>query len=258
MNQVSTQQLADWLDATLQVQRFKDYCPNGLQVEGKATISHIITGVTATQALLETAIERKADAILVHHGWFWKNENPCVRGPKRKRLSLALRHDLNVFAYHLPLDAHPVLGNNAQLARVLGFEVDRDEHGNPVACGPDGLVWLGHCAPAKTLDELGNSICNALQRRPLIVGNTQQPIARIAWCTGGAQSMMEAAVAEGVDAYLTGEASEPVFHLAQETGTAFIAAGHHATERYGVQALGQAIANEFGIKVDFVDIDNPV
>src|SRR5690606_5283184 len=169
MNPVSTQQLADWLDATLQVQRFKDYCPNGLQVEGKATISHIITGVTATQALLETAIERKADAILVHHGWFWKNENPCVRGPKRKRLSLALRHDLNIFAYHLPLDAHPILGNNAQLARVLGFEADRDEHGNPVVCGPDGLVWLGRCASPQTLDELGNSICNALQRKPLIV-----------------------------------------------------------------------------------------
>lgn len=258
MNQVSTQQLADWLDATLQVQRFKDYCPNGLQVEGKAAISHIITGVTATQALLEAAIERKADAILVHHGWFWKNEDPCVRGPKRKRLALALRHDLNIFAYHLPLDAHPVLGNNAQLARVLGLEVERDANGNPVVCGPDGLVWLGRCAPVKTLDELGHSICNALQRQPLLVGNTQQAIRRIAWCTGGAQGMMQAAVAAGVDAYLTGEASEPTFHLAQETGTAFIAAGHHATERYGVQALGQAIADEFGIKVEFVDIDNPI
>lgn len=258
MNQVSTQQLADWLDATLQVQRFKDYCPNGLQVEGKAAISHIITGVTATQALLEAAIERKADAILVHHGWFWKNEDPCVRGPKRKRLALALRHDLNIFAYHLPLDAHPVLGNNAQLAHILGLEVERDANGNPVVCGPDGLVWLGRCEPAKTLDELGHSICNALQRQPLLVGNTQQAIRRIAWCTGGAQGMMQAAVAAGADAYLTGEASEPTFHLAQETGTAFIAAGHHATERYGVQALGRAIADEFGIKVEFVDIDNPI
>lgn len=258
MNQVSTQQLADWLDATLQAQRFRDYCPNGLQVEGKSAVRHIITGVTATQALLEAAIERKADAILVHHGWFWKNEDPCVRGPKRKRLSLALRHDLNIFAYHLPLDAHPVLGNNAQLARVLGFQPERDEHGNPVTCGPDGLVWLGRCEPAKTLDELGNSICNALQRRPLLVGNTQQAIRRIAWCTGGAQSMMQAAVDAGADAYLTGEASEPTFHLARETGTAFIGAGHHATERYGVQALGQAVADEFGIKVEFVDIDNPI
>lgn len=258
MNQISTQQLANWLDATLQVQRFKDYCPNGLQVEGKASISHIITGVTASQALLEAAIAQNADAVLVHHGWFWKNENPCIVGPKRRRLALALRHDLNVFAYHLPLDAHRILGNNAQLARVLGFEPDLDDEGNPMVCGPDGLVWLGRCNPTKTLEELGNSICNTLQRRPLIVGNTQQKIQRIAWCTGGAQSMMEAAVAAGVDAYLTGEASEPTFHLAQETGTGFIAAGHHATERYGVQALGAAIAAEFGIRVDFIDVDNPI
>jgi dinuclear metal center YbgI/SA1388 family protein len=258
MNQVSTQQLARWLEATLQVQRFKDYCPNGLQVEGKAAISHIITGVTATQALLEAAVARNADAVLVHHGWFWKNEDPCVRGPKRARLALALRHDLNVFAYHLPLDAHPVLGNNAQLGRVLGFEPDLDEHGNPVVCGPDGLVWLGRCNPPITLEALGNNICNALQRQPLVVGNAQQEISRIAWCTGGAQSMMEAAVAAGADAYLTGEASEPTYHLAQETGVGFIGAGHHATERYGIQALGAAVAKEFGIRVDFIDIDNPI
>ncbi|MGP1613710.1 MAG: Nif3-like dinuclear metal center hexameric protein [Pollutimonas bauzanensis] len=258
MNQVSAQQLASWLDATLQAQRFKDYCPNGLQVEGKASISHIIAGVTASQALLEAAVEQNADAVLVHHGWFWKNEDPCIRGPKRKRLALALRHGLNVFAYHLPLDAHPVLGNNAQLARVLGFEPERDGDGNPMVCGPDGLVWLGRCNPPQTLEELGHSICNALQRRPLLVGNTQQKIERIAWCTGGAQSMMQAAVAAGADAYLTGEASEPAYHLARETGTSFIAAGHHATERYGVQALGAAIAREFGIRVDFVDVDNPI
>ncbi|MGB6102761.1 MAG: Nif3-like dinuclear metal center hexameric protein [Pusillimonas sp.] len=258
MNQVSTQQLNSWLDATLQTPRFRDYCPNGLQVEGKAAISHIITGVTASQALIASAIERNADAILVHHGWFWKNENPVVRGPKRERLALALRHNLNVFAYHLPLDAHPTLGNNAQLARVLGFEPELDSDGNPRRCGPDDLVWLGRCPGAKTLEELGNDICNALRRPPLLVGNPQQKIHRIAWCTGGAQSMMEAAVAAGVDAYLTGEASEPTFHLARETGTAFIGAGHHATERYGVQALGQAIAAEFDIRVDFVDIDNPI
>ncbi len=258
MNQVSTQELADWLDATLQPQRFRDYCPNGLQVEGKASIGHIITGVTASQALLEAAIARGADAILVHHGWFWKNENPCVRGPKRKRLGLALQNDLNVFAYHLPLDAHPTLGNNAQLGRVLGFEADRDADGNPVVCGPDGLVWLGQCNVRQSLEELGQNICNALQRSPLIVGNPQQNIQRVAWCTGGAQSMMEAAVAAGADVYITGEASEPTFHLAKETGTGFIAAGHHATERYGVQALGLAIENKFGIRVEFIDLDNPI
>lgn len=258
MNQVPTQQLSDWLDATLQPQRFKDYCPNGLQVEGKSSISHIITGVTATQALLEAAVERKADAILVHHGWFWKNENPVVRGTKRQRLALALAHELNVFAYHLPLDAHPTLGNNAQLAQVLGLTPELDADGQPRLCGPDDLIWVGRCPNGTTLQALGDRVCNALQRPPLLVGNLQQNIRRIAWCTGGAQGMMQAAVDAGVDAYLTGEASEPTYHLAQETGTAFIGAGHHATERYGVQALGQAIANEFGIRVDFVDIDNPI
>src|SRR5690606_25316157 len=188
------------------------------------------------------------DAVLVHHGWFWKNEDPVVRGPKRKRLALALGHGLNVFAYHLPLDAHPTLGNNAQLGRVLGFEPDRDADGNPVCCGPGDLIWLGRSPGGPTLEALGGRLCNALQRPPLLVGNLQQKIHRIAWCTGGAQGMMQAAVDAGVDAYLTGEASEPTFHLAQETGTAFIGAGHHATERYGVQALGQAIANEFGIQ----------
>src|SRR5690606_15408187 len=143
MDEVSTQQLANWLDTTLQVQRFKDYCPNGLPVEGKTAIGHIITGVTASQALLEAAVQKKADAVLVHHGWFWKNESPVIRGPKRERLALALQHNLNVFAYHLPLDAHVALGNNAQLGRVLGFEPDLDQDGNPLRCGPDDLVWLG-------------------------------------------------------------------------------------------------------------------
>lgn len=258
MNQISTQQLADWLDSTLQAQRFKDYCPNGLQVEGKATVGHIITGVTASQALLEAAVQQNADAVLVHHGWFWKNENPCVVGMKRKRLAFALQHQLNVFAYHLPLDAHPTLGNNAQLARVLGFEPERDKDGKPVVFGPDELIWMGRCPPETTLAALSENIYQGLQRRPTIVGNPQQIIRRIAWCTGGAQSMMEAAITAGADAYLTGEASEPSFHLARESGTAFIAAGHHATERYGIQALGNAIADEFNIRVQFIDIDNPI
>ncbi|UHL63307.1 Nif3-like dinuclear metal center hexameric protein [Paralcaligenes sp. KSB-10] len=258
MNQVSTQELTHWLDTTLQAWRFKDYCPNGLQVEGKGAITYIITGVTASQALIELAVAKKADAVLVHHGWFWKNEDPCIRGPKRARLALALRHELNLWAYHLPLDAHPVLGNNAQLGRVLGFEPERDESGQPLTCGPDGLVWLGRPTRAKTLGALGNEIYEALQRQPLVVGNPQQNIERVAWCTGGAQSMIEAATAAGAQAYVTGEASEQTFHWAQETGTGFIAAGHHATERYGIQALGQAVAAQFGIRVEFIDLDNPI
>ncbi|HEU0229958.1 MAG TPA: Nif3-like dinuclear metal center hexameric protein [Burkholderiaceae bacterium] len=258
MNQVSTLELTRWLDQTLQPERFRDYCPNGLQVEGKATIRHIIAGVSASLALLEAAVARGADAVLVHHGWFWKNEDARIRGPKRARLALALRHELNLFAYHLPLDAHPTLGNNAQLARQLGFTIERDADGNPRTCGPDGLVWLGRCDPPKTLAELERAVCNVLQREPLVVGDPQQKIERIAWCTGGAQGMMASAVEAGANMYLTGEASEPTFHLARETGTAFIGAGHHATERYGVRALGQAIAERFGIQVDFIDIDNPI
>lgn len=258
MNQISTRQLAEWLDTTLQPQRFRDYCPNGLQVEGKPVVQRIITGVTASQALLEAAVKRGADAVLVHHGWFWKNENPRISGPKRERLALALSHNLNVFGFHLPLDAHPVLGNNAQLARVLGFEPDLDDEGNPVLCGPDNLIWLGRCPGLTTLGELEERVNKALHRQPLIVGNTQQNVGRIAWCTGGAQGMMEAAIEAGANTYLTGEASEPTYHLAIETGTGFVGAGHHATERYGVQALGQAIADEFNIEVEFIDIDNPI
>ncbi|WP_237173341.1 Nif3-like dinuclear metal center hexameric protein [Paracandidimonas lactea] len=258
MNHVSTHTLANWLDDTLQAGRFKDYCPNGLQVEGRDTIQRIVTGVTVSQALLEHAVARGADAVLAHHGWFWKNEDPRVRGPKRRRLALALANELNIFAYHLPLDAHPELGNNAQLARVLGLTPDRDDTGAPLTCGPGDLVWLGTCPAVATLGDLATSVSKRLHRAPLTVGDLQRPVRRVAWCTGAAQSMMDAAIEAGADAYITGEVSEPTFHLANETGVGFISAGHHATERYGIQALGQAIAQQFGIDVEFVDLDNPV
>lgn len=256
-NAIPRNELEHWLNTTLQVTRFKDYAPNGLQVEGAPDVRHIVTGVTASQALIQAAIERGADTLIVHHGWFWKNEDPCVRGPKRERMALVLAHRLNMFGYHLPLDAHPVLGNNAQLGQVLGFEPERDDDGSPVTCGPDGLVWLGRCMP-QSLQELDSAVCKTLQRHPLTVGNMQQNIRRVAWCTGGAQGMMQAAIDAGVDAYITGEASEQNFHQAHETGTAFIAAGHHATERYGIKALGEAISAHFSIRVDFVDLDNPI
>lgn len=256
MKQIDTTELSNWLEATLQPQRFKDYCPNGLQVQGKSTISHIITGVTASRALLGEAIRRKADAIFVHHGWFWRNEDARLVGIKRERIALALQHNLNLFAYHLPLDAHPQLGNNAQLGRVLGFTPELDAEGNPRTCGPEGLIWLGRCD--KTLAQLGQHVGSTLKRQPLIIGDPEQHIERIAWCTGGAQGFMQDAIDAGAQAYLTGEASEPNFHLANETGVAFVAAGHHATERYGAQAVGQAIQQQFGIQVEFVDLDNPV
>lgn len=258
MTSVPLHELTTWIDTTLYAEQFKDYCPNGLQVEGRAHVRHIIAGVTATQALIDIAIEKKADAILVHHGWFWKNENPCIRGPKRARLSRLLAHDISLLAYHLPLDAHPTLGNNAQLAHILGFEAERDSRGEPQRCGPENLIWLGSPGVNQTLELLGQTVTHQLGREPLLIGDLERPIRRIAWCTGAAQGMMDAAVAAGADAYLTGEVSEPTVHLARETGVAFVGAGHHATERYGVQALGAAIAEQFGIRCEFVDIDNPV
>ena len=258
MTRISTEELVQWLDTTLQAHAFKDYCPNGLQVQGAPAIRHIIAGVTASQALLDIAAERGADAVLVHHGWFWKNESPRIVGLKHARLSTALKHNLNVIAYHLPLDTHPTLGNNAALGRILDIEPLRNPDGLPLTCGPDSLIWLGAMAVPPTLENLGKHIAGRLQRRPLTVGNPQQTCRRIAWCTGGAQGMMQAAIDAGADVYITGEASEPNFHLARESGIGFIAAGHHATERYGVQSLGEAITRQFGVQVDFVDLDNPI
>ena len=258
MSKVDSHVLAAWLDDTLQAALFKDYCPNGLQVEGRSEVGHIITGVTASEALLRIAVERGADAVLVHHGWMWRNEDRRIIGTRRTRMALALKNDLNLYAYHLPLDAHPTLGNNAQLARVLGLEPERRDDGAPRTCGPDNLVWLGAAPDVATVGQLAARIQQRLGRQPLVVGNPDQPVARIAWCTGGAQGMLADAIDAGATAYITGEASESTFHLAQETGVAFLGAGHHATERYGVQALGQAVAERFGIKVEFVDLDNPV
>lgn len=257
MNEVNIQEIIAWLDRTLHSDRFKDYCPNGLQVEGRRDVRRIITGVTASEALLRAAVAADADAVLVHHGWFWRNEDPRVRGPKRARLALALKHDLNIIGYHLPLDAHPILGNNAQLARELGFRPDTEDTGAPITCGPDDLIWLGTTAPT-TMGALAQHIEARLGRKPLWVGHADQPVRCLAWCTGGAQGFMQTAVDAGVDVYITGEASEPQTHLARETGVGFISAGHHATERYGVRALGVALAAQFDIDVKFVDVDNPV
>lgn len=255
--EIETRALAAWLEDTLQPHRFRDYAPNGLQVEGSARISHVVTGVTASAALLQAAVDRGAQAVLVHHGWFWRNESPCLVGVKRARVALALEHNLNLFGFHLPLDAHPVLGNNAQLARVLGIEPQRDDQGRVALCGPDDLVWVGHLAQPTTLAQFAHATSHALGRSPVVVGDASRVLRRIAWCTGGAQNMFDAAIAAGVDAYVTGEISEPSAHLARESGVAFISAGHHATERYGIKALGAAVADQFGITVEFVDLDNP-
>jgi len=244
-------ELENYLDQLLDVARLQDYCPNGLQVEGRDRIEKIITGVTASLELLKAAITLEADAIIVHHGYFWRGENACITGMKHRRIALLMQHRINLFAYHLPLDIHPELGNNVQLAKRLGFIEN-------ARFGEQNIVVRGELKEAMPLRTLGNKISQALEREPQIIGNPNHAIKRLAWCTGAAQGYFEAAIAQHVDAYITGEISEQTVHAARESGVAFIAAGHHATERYGVQALGEHLADKFDIRHHFVDIDNPV
>jgi dinuclear metal center YbgI/SA1388 family protein len=258
---VARDELSLYLDDHLQVARIKDYCPNGLQVQGKPIIKTLVSGVTASIALIEEAIALKADAIMVHHGWFWKNDDARVVGQLHSRLKLLMDHEINLFAYHLPLDVHPVLGNNAQLAKVMGWKPltgsKRASLGS--ASVMDGLIWEGHPeASQKTLGQLARSISGRLGRDPLVIGDMNKPIKRIAWCTGGAQGYINEAISMKVDAYISGEVSEQTFHAAQESGVAYIAAGHHATERYGIGALGEFVAQKYKLKHQFVDIPNPV
>lgn len=242
------------LDKLLQPEKFRDYCPNGLQVEGRESIQRLVTGVTASQALLDAAVVEQADAILVHHGYFWNNEDMRVRGMKRQRLQTLLRHDINLFAYHLPLDAHPQLGNNVALAKQLGLDIEGGmEPGNPLSVGLTGR--LPHSMSA---EEFADYVENRLGREVLHIGEREDEVETLAWCTGAAQGFIEQAQALGVDAYLSGEISEPTVHIARETGIHYFACGHHATERYGVQAVGDWLAREFDIEHVFIDIDNPV
>lgn len=239
-------------DRFLNVAKIADYCPNGLQVEGRSQVRRIVTGVSASQALLDAAIEAQADAVLVHHGYFWKNEDARIVGMKQRRLKTLLNNDISLLAYHLPLDVHPQVGNNAQLARVLDLLVE-----GPLE--PDNAKSVGLVGSLRTPIspvEFQRRIYQALGREPLLIDG-QRPIQRIAWCTGGAQGYIEQAVAAGVDAYLTGEISEPTVHIARENGLSFFAAGHHATERYGVQALGDYLAAQFGIEHRYIDCPNP-
>lgn len=243
--------LDEYLADYLQVHDFRDYCPNGLQVEGRCEIARIVTGVTASAALIEAAVADGADALIVHHGYFWRGEDARITGMRRRRIGLLFEHELNLFAYHLPLDAHPEIGNNATLARQLGIEVTR-------RFGEQDIAALGSIAEGSTVASFTHTITEKLGRSPLVIGDAARPLRRIAWCTGGAQGMFEQAIALGVDAYLSGEISEQTVHLARESGVAYIAAGHHATERYGVQALGAHLAQRFGVQHRFIEIDNPV
>jgi len=244
-------ELRDYIGSELAVSRFRDYCPNGVQVEGRAEICRIATAVTASQAVLEAATAWGADAVLVHHGYFWRNEDAGITGIKKRRIAHLLRHDVSLLAYHLPLDAHPEWGNNVQLGKRLGFI----EQGR---FGEQDIACYGTLVQPQSLAQLTQNICEGLQRTPQVIGDMNSSVARIAWCSGGAQGYFEQAVALGVDAFLTGEISEQNVHVAQETGVAFIAAGHHATERFGIQSLGQHLADRFGLEHRFFDQDIPV
>ena len=246
-------QLVDYCDDLLEVYRFKDYAPNGLQVQGADDITTIVSGVTACQALIDAAIAKQAQALLVHHGYFWRGEDACVVGMKRQRMLSLLNANISLLAYHLPLDAHPVYGNNAQLAQQLGLNIEG-------AFGPEqpAIGLYGSLSEPMAAADFTTHLGQRLQRTPLHIPGESKQIRRIAWCSGAAQGYIEQALALGVDAYISGEISEQTVHIARETGLHYFAAGHHATERYGAQALGLHLAQHFGLNHEFVDIDNPV
>ena len=244
-------ELMRYLDELLESARFKDYCPNGLQVEGRPEIRRIVAGVTASQALVDQAVARGADALLVHHGWFWRGEDGRVTGFRKKRLQTLLTHDINLIAYHLPLDGHAEFGNNVQLARRLGWTVEG-------RFGEQDVGWYGRLEETQALGEVVQRVSAELGREPLVIGVETQQVSRIAWCSGGAQSLFEAALGLRVQAFLSGEISEQHVHLARESGVAYLAAGHHASERYGIEALAAHLAAKFGLDCAFIDIDNPV
>lgn len=244
------QEILDWCRDYLQVHAFKDYAPNGLQVEGRETIRTIATSVTASQAAIDFAAAVQADMLLVHHGMFWKSEPVTITGWKKTRIETLLQHQINMVGYHLPLDAHPKCGNNAQLAALLDWRLDSQ-------CGEQNLLNIGRPNGLQTLESLAEDISRKLGRQPTVVGNLSKKINKIAWCTGGAQSFFQTAIEAGVDVYVTGEISEAQYHLANECDVAFISAGHHATERYGIQALAAEIQAVFQVEWQHFDEPNP-
>lgn len=250
----SLQEIIKYSNQLLMPERYRDYCPNGLQVEGKAEISRIVSGVTASQALLDQAVELEADLVLVHHGYFWKGEAPQICGIKKQRLKTLLNNDISLLAYHLPLDGHPQLGNNARLGELLGLETcGALEPDDPLSIGLTGRLATPLSAAA-----FASHISTVLGREVMHIEGGPELIETVGWCTGAAQGYIDKASELGLDAYISGEISEPTVHSARELGIHYFAAGHHATERYGVQALGQALAAEFDLEHQFVDIKNPV
>ncbi len=250
---VTRNALTEAFSVLLQPERFKDYGPNGLQVEGRAQVKRIVSGVTASLALIDAAIAQEADAIFVHHGLFWRGQDGRVVGWMRQRLQKLLAHDINLYAYHLPLDAHPTLGNNAQLGKVLGLT---PQEGAGSRFGEQDLGWLGTTVWGDS-QALAAHIQTTLGRAVTHVAGATPAIKKVAWCTGGAQGYFEAAIAAGADVFITGEISEPQAHYAREMGVAYIACGHHASERYGAPAVAAEVAAQLGLQHLFIDIDNP-
>ena len=245
--------LVEEADRFLNAARINDYCPNGLQVEGRPQVRRIVSGVTASQALVDAAVEAEADVLLVHHGYFWKGEDARITGMKQRRLKALLSNDISLLAYHLPLDVHPEVGNNVQLARQLEIIVE-----GPLDPDNSKVVGLlGSLAEPMTARDFARRVQEVLGREPLLVEG-EGLVQKIGWCSGGGQGYIDQAIAAGADLYLTGEASEQTFHSARENGISFIAAGHHATERYGVQALGDYLARRFAIEHLFIDCLNPI
>lgn len=241
-------ELTTMLDGILNPSAYRDYAPNGLQVQGKRDIRRIVTGVTASLDLIEAAAAWNADALLVHHGWFWKGEEARITGIRYKRISRILETGMHLIGYHLPLDDHPEIGNNVLLGKALGLTSD-------MRFGDFGLAAPADSIPTAVMAEKLEAI---LARRPLVLGRNDGVINRIGWCTGAAQDMLEEAAEIGCDAFISGEVSERTFHQAKELGVTYFACGHHATERFGVRELGELIASRADIEVKFVDIDNPI
>ncbi len=245
--------LTEYLNQYLEIQAYKDWSPNGLQVEGKPDVFRVMTGVTASQRFIDTAIERGADAVLVHHGWFWKGEPSTIVGIKKRRIQALLTHDVSLLAYHLPLDANTEVGNNVMLAKALGLKVVERQ-------GDMGLLNI--CEPNNgeiQTDVFLLQLEQTLARKPLTVGEKPSVLRRIGLCSGAAQDLITQAAQAQCDAYISGEISERTTHEARELGIFYISAGHHATERYGIQALGELLKKQFPeIEVEYIEDENPV
>lgn len=250
---VAIKDLDRYLNQLLEPEAFMDYCPNGLQVEGRRPVNKLVTGVTASQDFLDAAIAVGADAVLVHHGYFWKGEDQRITGMKRRRIATLMEAGVSLWAYHLPLDAHPHLGNNAQLARKMGWKLT-----GPLRDESRPIGNRGTTAAPQDVESLKLQLAQVLDFEPIHVAGGPSTIQHVAWCTGAAQGMIHDAVAVGADAFITGEISEPTAHAARELGIHFFAAGHHATERYGAHAVGEKLVAEFGIEHQFIDCPIPV